>query len=134
MTSLRGEVIRAERNRPVREVEQRGEPINEPEFEFGTAVEDPVEFLALDAVLEDTGVGAYAGAGQSSKTRILCLPCSASTVLRRVTRHSCVFSVARSVSQRRSISLSRERKSRKLPVSSSSSNPQSSLRPWVVFV
>lgn len=40
-----------------------GEPIDEPEFEFGTAVENPAEFLALGAVLEDTGVGAYAGAG-----------------------------------------------------------------------
>ena len=40
-----------------------GEPIDEPEFEFGTAVEEPAEFIALGAVLEDTGVGAYAGAG-----------------------------------------------------------------------
>jgi rubrerythrin len=40
-----------------------GEPIDEPEFEFGTAVENPAEFFALGAVLEDTGVGAYAGAG-----------------------------------------------------------------------
>lgn len=39
-----------------------GEPVAEPEFEFGTATEDPVEFLATAALLEMTGVGAYAGA------------------------------------------------------------------------
>lgn len=41
----------------------KGEPINEPEFEFGTVVEEPAEFLALGVVLEDTDVGAYVGAG-----------------------------------------------------------------------
>jgi len=39
-----------------------GEPIDEPEFDFGEAVEDPVTFIQTAAVLEDTGVGAYAGA------------------------------------------------------------------------
>lgn len=39
-----------------------GEPIEEPEFDFGTATEDPTEFLATAAVLETTGVSAYAGA------------------------------------------------------------------------
>jgi hypothetical protein len=39
-----------------------GEPIDEPEFDFGTATEDPVEFLQTAALLETTGVGAYAGA------------------------------------------------------------------------
>lgn len=39
-----------------------GEPIEEPEFDFGTATEDPVEFLQTAALLETTGVGAYAGA------------------------------------------------------------------------
>ena len=39
-----------------------GDPIDEPEFEFGTATEEPDEFLALAAQLEDTGVSAYAGA------------------------------------------------------------------------
>lgn len=39
-----------------------GEPVGEPEFNFGTATEDPVEFLATAALLETTGVGAYAGA------------------------------------------------------------------------
>lgn len=39
-----------------------GEPIAEPEFDFGTATEDPTEFLATAALLETTGVGAYAGA------------------------------------------------------------------------
>lgn len=38
-----------------------GEPVEEPEFEFGTAVEDPDEFLLLGAELEDTGVSAYNG-------------------------------------------------------------------------
>lgn len=39
-----------------------GEPVDEPEFDFGTAVEDPAEFIATGAQLEDTGVSAYAGA------------------------------------------------------------------------
>lgn len=39
-----------------------GEPVEEPEFDFGTTVEEPGEFLATAVVLEDTGVGAYAGA------------------------------------------------------------------------
>ncbi len=42
-----------------------GEPIEKPEFDFGTAVEDPDEFITTAAVLEDTGVGAYAGAAPS---------------------------------------------------------------------
>lgn len=43
-------------------VDLGGEPVAEPEFDFGTATEDPVEFLATAAELEATGVGAYAGA------------------------------------------------------------------------
>jgi len=39
-----------------------GEPIDEPEFEFGEAVEEPAAFIATGAVLEDVGVSAYAGA------------------------------------------------------------------------
>ncbi|MCU4801928.1 ferritin-like domain-containing protein [Halobacteria archaeon HArc-gm2] len=39
-----------------------GDPVDEPEFDFGSAVEEPAEFLSTAAVLEDTGVGAYAGA------------------------------------------------------------------------
>jgi rubrerythrin len=39
-----------------------GEPVEEPEFDFGSAVESPGEFIATAVVLEDTGVGAYAGA------------------------------------------------------------------------
>ncbi|KYH23900.1 hypothetical protein HAPAU_39790 [Halalkalicoccus paucihalophilus] len=39
-----------------------GETIEEPEFDFGTATEDPVEFLQTAALLEATGTGAYAGA------------------------------------------------------------------------
>jgi len=42
-----------------------GEPIDQPEFDFGEAVEDPVTFIQTAAVLEDTGVGAYAGAAPS---------------------------------------------------------------------
>lgn len=38
------------------------EPVEEPEFEFGDAVEDPAAFIATGAALEDTGVSAYAGA------------------------------------------------------------------------
>ena len=39
-----------------------GDPIDEPEFDFGTATENTDEFLATAATLETTGVGAYAGA------------------------------------------------------------------------
>ena len=39
-----------------------GDPIEEPEFDFGSATEEPAEFLATAATLETTGVGAYAGA------------------------------------------------------------------------
>ena len=39
-----------------------GDPVAEPEFDFGTATEDPAEFLATAATLETTGVAAYAGA------------------------------------------------------------------------
>jgi rubrerythrin len=39
-----------------------GEPVEEPEFDFGLAVEYPVAFLATAAQIEDVGVSAYAGA------------------------------------------------------------------------
>ncbi|WP_126663710.1 ferritin-like domain-containing protein [Haloterrigena salifodinae] len=39
-----------------------GEPAQSPEFDFGTAVQDPAEFIATAAMLEDIGVSAYAGA------------------------------------------------------------------------
>lgn len=39
-----------------------GDPVAEPEFDFGTATVDPVEFLATAATLETTDVAAYAGA------------------------------------------------------------------------
>lgn len=39
-----------------------GTPIDEPTFDFGTATEDPTEFLQTAALLETTGVSAYAGA------------------------------------------------------------------------
>lgn len=56
-------------------IEDRGgEPIDEPEFDFGTAVEDPVEFIQTAAVLEDTGVGAYAGAAPAIEDQDLVPP------------------------------------------------------------
>lgn len=39
-----------------------GDPVEEPELDFGTAVEEPAEFIATAVALEDTGVSAYAGA------------------------------------------------------------------------
>ena len=42
-----------------------GEPIEEPEFNFGIRVEYPMAFLATAALLEDLGVAAYAGAAPS---------------------------------------------------------------------
>jgi rubrerythrin len=39
-----------------------GDPIDEPSFDFGSAVEEPEAFLATAVQLEDIGVGAYAGA------------------------------------------------------------------------
>lgn len=39
-----------------------GDPIDEPEFDFGSRTENTEQFLATAAVLETTGVGAYAGA------------------------------------------------------------------------
>ncbi|WP_137291737.1 ferritin-like domain-containing protein [Natronorubrum halophilum] len=39
-----------------------GEPAQRPEFDFGTAVQEPAEFIATAALLEDIGVSAYAGA------------------------------------------------------------------------
>jgi len=39
-----------------------GDPVDEPDFDFGEAVEDPKEFIETAALLEDTGVAAYAGA------------------------------------------------------------------------
>jgi rubrerythrin len=51
-----------------------GEPIDQPEFDFGAAVKDPVEFIQTAAVLEDTGVGAYAGAAPSIENEDLVPP------------------------------------------------------------
>jgi rubrerythrin len=39
-----------------------GDPVDEPEFDFGEAVEEPMAFIETAAALEDTGVAAYAGA------------------------------------------------------------------------
>ncbi|QLG29351.1 ferritin-like domain-containing protein [Halorarum halophilum] len=51
-----------------------GEPAEEPEFDFGSAVEEPVEFIRTAAVLEDTGVAAYAGAAPSIEDEDLVPP------------------------------------------------------------
>lgn len=51
-----------------------GDPVEAPEFDFGTAVEDPAEFVATAAELEDTGVGAYAGAAPFVENQGLLLP------------------------------------------------------------
>lgn len=51
-----------------------GEPVAEPEFDFGSTVQNPNEFLATAVVLEDTGVGAYAGAAPSIENAELVPP------------------------------------------------------------
>lgn len=51
-----------------------GDPVEKPEFDFGTAVEDPDEFLTLGAQLEDTGVAAYAGAAPNIQNAELIPP------------------------------------------------------------
>jgi rubrerythrin len=51
-----------------------GEPIEEPEFDFGLRVEFPMAFLATAVQLEDTGVSAYAGAAPSIENEDLIPP------------------------------------------------------------
>lgn len=51
-----------------------GEPVEQPEFDFGSAVEEPMEFLQTAAVLEDTGVAAYAGAAPAIEDEELVPP------------------------------------------------------------
>ncbi|MFC6823432.1 ferritin-like domain-containing protein [Halopelagius fulvigenes] len=63
-----------------------GEPVEEPEFDFGSTVEDPVEFIQTAAVLEDTGVGAYAGAAPSIENQDLVPP--ALSILSVEARHA----------------------------------------------
>ena len=51
-----------------------GVPVEEPEFDFGTAVEVPAEFIATAVQLEDTGVSAYAGAAPFIQNEDLVAP------------------------------------------------------------
>ena len=51
-----------------------GDPVPSPEFDFGTAVQDPAEFVATGAMLEDIGVSAYAGAATSIENADLIPP------------------------------------------------------------
>ncbi|THE66202.1 ferritin-like domain-containing protein, partial [Salinadaptatus halalkaliphilus] len=51
-----------------------GEPVASPQFDFGTAVQQPDEFIATGAMLEDIGVSAYAGAAPSIENVDLVAP------------------------------------------------------------
>lgn len=51
-----------------------GEPIEEPEFDFGLAVQYPMAFLGTAAQLEDIGVSAYAGAAPYIENEELLAP------------------------------------------------------------
>lgn len=51
-----------------------GEPVPSPQFDFGTAVQQPDEFIATAATLEDIGVSAYAGAAPSIENADLIPP------------------------------------------------------------
>ena len=51
-----------------------GQPAPRPEFDFGAAVQDPAEFIATGALLEDVGVSAYAGAAPSIESADLIPP------------------------------------------------------------
>ena len=51
-----------------------GEPVEEPEFDFGLRVEFPGPFLATAAQLEDVGVSAYAGAAPFIENEDLVAP------------------------------------------------------------
>ena len=51
-----------------------GEPVEEPEFDFGLRVEFPGPFLATAVMLEDIGVSAYAGAAPFIENEELLAP------------------------------------------------------------
>ena len=51
-----------------------GEPVEEPEFDFGLAVEYPIAFLATAVQIEDIGVSAYAGAAPFIENEDLLAP------------------------------------------------------------
>ncbi|QLD87112.1 ferritin-like domain-containing protein [Natronomonas halophila] len=51
-----------------------GTPVEEPEFDFGLAVEYPMAFLGTAVQLEDIGVSAYAGAAPSIESEDLIPP------------------------------------------------------------
>lgn len=51
-----------------------GEPVEEPEFDFGLTVEYPMAFLATAAQLENVGVSAYAGAAPHIESEDIVVP------------------------------------------------------------
>ena len=51
-----------------------GDPVDEPEFDFGETVEEPKKFIETAALLEDTGVAAYAGAAPAIENADLIPP------------------------------------------------------------
>ena len=51
-----------------------GTPIDEPEFDFGLAVQYPMAFLGTAAQLEDIGVSAYAGAAPYIENEDIVVP------------------------------------------------------------
>ena len=51
-----------------------GEPVEEPDFDFGLAVEYPMAFLATAAQLENVGVSAYAGAAPHIESEEIVVP------------------------------------------------------------
>jgi rubrerythrin len=51
-----------------------GEPVEEPEFDFGMVVEDPMAFLETAVQIEEVGVSAYAGAAPYIENQDVLVP------------------------------------------------------------